>query len=52
MTDSPNTAAVLLHDQMLEMEGESTTFAKSPYFNIAQKTRSDAFTGSQNFNER
>ena len=48
--DSPNTAAVLLHNQMLEMEGESTTFARSPYFNFTQKADSDISTGSQNLN--
>ena len=48
MADSPNTAAVLLHDQMLEMEGENTTFAKSPYFDFSQKADSDISTGSQN----
>ena len=41
MRDSPNTAALLLHNQMLEIEGESTTFAKSPYFNFTQKADSD-----------
>ena len=40
MTDSSNTAAVLLHDQILKMEGKRTTFAKSPYFNTS--------TGPQN----
>ena len=48
MTHSPNTAAVLLHDQMLEMERNSTTFAKSPYFNFSERADSDTSTGSQN----
>ena len=42
MKHSPNTAAVLLHNQMLEMEEESTTFA---YFNFTQKADSGT-TGS------
>ena len=34
------------------MKGESTTFAKSPYFNLTQKADSDTDTGtgSQNLN--
>ena len=52
MRDSPNTAAVLLHDQVVEMEGENTTFAKSPYFNFAQKIDYDTCIESQSFNGR
>ena len=48
MTHSTSTAAVLLHDQMLEMEGYSTALAKSPYFSFSQKVDFDTSTGSQN----
>ena len=48
MTHSSKTAAVLLHDQMLEMEGDRTTFAKFPYFSFSQKADSHTSNGSQN----
>ena len=52
MRDSPNTAALLLHDQVLEIEGESTFFGKSPYFTFAQKIDYDTCIESQSLNGR